>query len=145
MFSKVKVPLIIAGDRPSKELKEAVSKFDNVEIKAGLNTVEIHQLIREAQINVLPTFQATGIKLKLLAALYMGRHCLVNSYMVENTGLESLCRVEDTPQRMVSAVKSLFAEPFGDHGKLKREEILHARFCNTVNAEKLYSLIFNTK
>ena len=145
VFSKVDVPLIIAGNRPSRELKEAVSKLDNIEIKAGLNTAEIHQLIREAQINVLPTFQATGIKLKLLAALYMGRHCLVNSFMVENTGLESLCRVEDKPQRMISAVKSLFTEDFGDDGKLKREEILHARFCNTVNAEKLYSLIFDKK
>ena len=87
------MPLIIAGNKPSQELKEAVSDYPNIEIRTNLNTQEIHQLIKDAQVNVLPTFQATGIKLKLLAALYMGRHCLVNSFMVENTGLEPLCRV----------------------------------------------------
>ena len=124
-----------------QDLKE-VAKHMNIEIKTGLDTESIHRLIREAQINVLPTFQATGIKLKLLAALYMGRHCLVNSYMVENTGLESLCRVEDTPKRMISAVQSMFTDEFnGSHTK-KREDILNGRFCNAVNAQKLYSLIY---
>ncbi|MGB0917393.1 MAG: hypothetical protein ACPGU4_07365 [Flavobacteriales bacterium] len=142
VFSQLDVPLIIAGNKPSAELKEEVAKHTNVEIRTGLDTLGIHTLIQEAQINVLPTFQATGIKLKLLAALYMGRHCLVNSYMVENTGLESLCKVEDSPKRLISAVKQLFKEEFNDADKTKREQILNARFCNEVNAKKLCSLIF---
>ena len=143
VFSKIDVPLIIAGNKPSSELKEVAAKLPNVEIRTGLDTAMIHQLIREAQINVLPTFQATGIKLKLLAALYMGRHCLVNPYMVENTGLESLCKVEeDNDRRFASAVESLFEQEFESDDIEKREEILYARFCNTVNAKLLYKLIF---
>jgi hypothetical protein len=142
VFSKTNVPLIIAGNKPTRELKDEVAKYENIQIKTGLNTQEIHDLIRTAQINVLPTFQATGIKLKLLAALYMGRHCLVNSFMVENTGLESLCRVEDSPKRFLSAIQQLFIEEFDGKNKTTREEILNERFCNTVNAKKLYSLIF---
>lgn len=142
VFSKIDVPFIIAGNRPSKELRDLVEKHKNIEIRTGLDTAAIHALISEAQINVLPTFQATGIKLKLLAALYMGRHCLVNSYMVKNTGLESLTRVEDTPKRLISAVKSLFSEEFSVSNIAKREDVLHQRFCNSVNAELLYSLIF---
>ena len=143
IFSKVNVPLIIAGNKPSDELKEEVSKHANVQIRSGLNTEQIHQLIKDAQINVLPTFQATGIKLKLLAALYMGRHCLVNSYMVENTGLEPLCRVEDTDKRFCQAVETLFQEEFNGTGREKREQVLHERFGNTVNAKKLAFLIFD--
>ncbi len=142
VFAKTDVPLIIAGNRPSKELKEEVAKHKNIEVRSGLNTEDIHRLIHEAQINVLPTFQATGIKLKLLAALYMGRHCLVNSFMVKNTGLEPLCRVEDSPKRMLAAVEALFKAPFQEEDKLRREEILHARFCNQVNAKKLHDIIF---
>lgn len=142
IFSKIDVPLIIAGNKPSQELKLAVAKYSNVEIRSNLNTEDIHQLIKDAQINVLPTFQATGIKLKLLAALYMGRHCLVNSFMVENTGLESLCRVENTDKQFAEAVQALFSEEFNGNSVERREEILNARFCNKVNAEKLYSLIF---
>lgn len=143
VFSKIDTPLIIAGNRPSAELKEAAAQRPNVELRVGLNTDEIHQLIREAQINVLPTFQATGIKLKLLAALYMGRHCLVNSFMVENTGLESLCRVENSDKRFAEAVKSLFEEEFNGTGRARREQILNERFCNRVNALHLHDLIFN--
>lgn len=136
------IPLIIAGNKPSAELKEAVAKLPNVEIRTNLQTEDIHALIRQAQVNVLPTFQATGIKLKLLAALYMGRHCLVNSFMVENTGLESLCRVEDTDKRFVEALRILFAEEFNGDGRQRREVVLNERFCNRVNAQKLHDLIF---
>ncbi len=138
------ISLIIAGNKPSAELKEAVSRLPNVEIRTDLQTEQIHALIRQAQINVLPTFQATGIKLKLLAALYMGRHCLVNSYMVENTGLESLCRVEDTDKRFVEALKALFREEFNGDSRERREAVLNERFCNRVNAQKLHNLIFGT-
>lgn len=144
VFSKTTIPLIIAGNRPSNELKEEVTKYENIEIRTGLDTAGIHKFIHEAQINVLPTFQATGIKLKLLAALYMGRHCLVNSFMVKNTGLEPLCKVEDTPKRMRSAVEALFKTEFKIAEIEKREEILNRRFCNRVNAQKLFSLIYNS-
>jgi len=142
VFNRVKCPLIIAGNKPSAELKELADKMSHVEIRPGLSTDEIHKLIREAQINVLPTFQATGIKLKLLAALYMGRHCVVNSYMVENTGLEPLCKVEDTDKRFAQAIESLFGKEFAEEEIAQREEVLHSRFCNAVNAEKLVELIY---
>ena len=143
VFSKIKTPLIIAGNKPSSELKELASKMPHVEIRSGLATDEIHALIRDAQINVLPTFQATGIKLKLLAALYMGRYCVVNSYMVENTGLEPLCKVEDSDKRFAQAIEALFEKEFSEEEIAKREEILYQRFCNVVNAEKLVKLIYS--
>jgi len=143
VFSMLNVPLIIAGNKPSKELSEMVDRYDNVELRTGLDTEEIHNLIHEAQINVLPTFQATGIKLKLLTALYLGRHCLVNSFMVKNTGLEPLCRVEDDDTRMSEAIKKLFTQKFEHVEVKKREAILTSRFGNDVTARKLYTLIYH--
>jgi hypothetical protein len=72
----------------------------------------------------------------------MGGHCVVNSYMVENTGLEPLCRVENSNKRMAQAIDSLFETVFDAKDVSKREEVLHAKFCNTVNAQKLVQLIF---
>lgn len=142
VFAGLDIPLIIAGNKPSAELKELVSKHSNIELKSGLSTEEIHQLITDAQINVLPTFQATGIKLKLLAALYTGRHCIVNVPMVENTGLEPLCVVEDSDKRFRQAVKKYFVREFAQEQIAQREEVLNARFCNKVCAEKLVMHIF---
>lgn len=140
VFSKIKIPLIIAGKKPSTELKVAAARNRYVEIKANINTQEIDELIKNAQINVLPTFQATGIKLKLLAALFNGRHCVVNSPMVVNTGLEELCSIKDNAKDMADEIKGLFEQVFDMEEKKKRESILLQSFSNSSNAKKLTGL-----
>ena len=91
VFANRDIPLVIAGKEPSERLLQLAKQYENVTIKANLNEVEMVNLIQNAQINVLLSFQRSGMKLKLLNALYRGRHCVVNRFMVQNTGLESLC------------------------------------------------------
>jgi len=141
VFSKIKTPLIIAGRKPSKELVAAVSNYSHISIKANINTQDIDELIKTAQINVLPTFQATGIKLKLLVALFTGRHCIVNSPMVANTGLEKLCSIQDSPESMSKEISRLFELQFDMQEKQKREVILIENFSNENNVKKLIALI----
>ncbi len=141
VFSKIRKSLIIAGSKPSAELRNAVEKYDHIQLKPNISTNEIDELIRNAQINILPTFQATGIKLKLLAVLFNGRHCVVNSEMVADTGLEGLCSLMDTPQDMIAEVERLFDLPFDMHEKEKRESVLLENFSNTTNVKKLLQLI----
>lgn len=141
VFSKIKTPLIIAGHKPSKELIQAVSTHSHIQLKANIPTGEIDELIKNAQINILPTFQATGIKLKLLAALFTGRHCIVNAPMVVNTGLESLCSIQDSPEKMISEILHLFEKPFDMMEVQKREAILSNNFSNVINGKKLLNLI----
>lgn len=141
VFSKIQTPLIIAGHKPSAELIQAVEKHPNIELKANIETKEIDDLIQAAQINILPTFQATGIKLKLLVALYTGRHCIVNSDMVANTGMESLCSIQDTPVKMKNMVEKLFTTPFDMDEKQNREDILSSAFSNSNNAQKIIDLL----
>ena len=141
IFSRIKIPLMIAGRKPSAELKMAIEKYPHIQLKANINTPEIDELISNAQINVLPTFQATGIKLKLLAALFNGRHCIVNSPMVANTGLEELCSIRNTPDLMAEEIQRLFDLPFDMNEKEKRTAILNQSFSNTTNVKKLIELI----
>ena len=72
VFSDMTLPLIIAGHRPSEELVIAVKKRNNVTLISDPTTKQIHQFSADAHVNVLPTFQPTGIKLKLLSSLYNG-------------------------------------------------------------------------
>jgi hypothetical protein len=141
IFSKIKIPLIIAGRKPSAELKMAVEKHRHVKLKANINTPEIDELITNAQLNVLPTFQATGIKLKLLAALFNGRHCVVNSPMVANTGLEGLCSIQNSANDMAAEIKRLFELPFDMNEKEKRSAVLIESFSNETNVKKLIELL----
>jgi hypothetical protein len=141
VFSKIKIPFIIAGRKPSPELKAVIGNYSHIQLKANINTQEIDELIAGAQLNVLPTFQATGIKLKLLAALFTGRHCVVNSPMVANTGLEQLCAIQDSPQGMIDEIIRLFEQPFDMQEKKKREDVLLENFSNIINVNKLIALI----
>jgi glycosyltransferase involved in cell wall biosynthesis len=142
VFNDIKIPFIIAGSNPSAELIKTVKSFRNIELKANISTEEIYILIKEAQANILPTFQPTGIKLKLLAALYSGRYCIVNTPMVRNTGLEDLCVISDSPAEMKQAVKSLFQKDFTKIEIEKRVSILTKNFSNKINIEKLIRLLF---
>lgn len=141
VFSNCKVPLIIAGNKPSLELQQAIAKYPNIELRANISPGEIDELIRQAQINVLPTFQATGIKLKLLVALFSGRHCIVNTPMVANTGLESLCTIADTAAGLQQAIEEKFEKEFDPAQAAQRETILLRDFSNKANAEKILELL----
>jgi hypothetical protein len=142
VFNDSDIPLVIAGNGASDELKEAIKNKKNISLKENISTQEIYKLVQEAQINILPTFQATGIKLKLLSALYSGRHCIVNSPMVQDTGLEPLCHIADTSSEMKKTMKQLMAATFDPEEKNKREKILQGKFSNKTNAVTLMELLF---
>jgi hypothetical protein len=137
-YSKSK--LIIAGSNPSQELIKCVERSSNVSLHAGVDTDALHQLVAEAGVNVLPTFQATGIKLKLLAALYTGKHCVVNTPMVQETGLESLCRIADGAQDMAKALDECMQQAFGQKELNRRREVLEGNFSNAAGARALMKM-----
>lgn len=137
VFNDLNQKLIIAGSNPSTELEREIALHENIELIANPDTENLHRLVAEAATNILPTFQATGIKLKLLAALFSGRHVLVNTPMIENTGLESLCYCADTPQEMKKAVIELAERSFGPADLNQRRSILANGFSNAAQFNKL--------
>lgn len=126
---------IIAGSNPPPELMQLASQLKNVEIRANISVEHLEQLIADAHVNVLPTFQPTGIKLKMLSALYKGKFALVNNEMVENTGLEPLCAVANSPQEWMSELDRLFNLSFEELDLNQRKDILSEHFDNLVNAD----------
>ncbi|MCB0790605.1 MAG: glycosyltransferase [Flavobacteriales bacterium] len=141
VFPGLSVRLIIAGSGASTELRRAVEAAPNVELREGIPTEEIHRLVREAQVNVLPTFQATGIKLKLLLCLFTGRHIVCNTAMVKDTGLEEVCMVHDDPETMRLSILACMSRPANGSTLEKRTRVLEERFNNRRNAEHLARIV----
>ncbi len=141
VFNSLEIPLVIAGNNPSEELKRFAKENRNITLKANISTAEIDQLIADAHVNILPTFQATGIKLKLLAALFRGRFALVNSPMVANTGLESVCIIGETAPALKSQLLKLFREDFKEEEISKRKILLAEKFSNKRNVDKIVEMI----
>lgn len=142
IFEDRKHKLIIAGSKPSADLVKAVKANPAVSLLADRNPEEIYELVRTAQCNILPTFQSTGIKLKLLAALFSGRHCIVNTPMVEGTGLEPLCRIANTVEEMkLSLDQVMSASNFPEEEQILRNKYLSENFSNNVNAHKIIQML----
>ncbi|MBK9195580.1 MAG: glycosyltransferase [Flavobacteriales bacterium] len=141
VFNGINVKLVIAGSDASSELKAEVAKHPNAELLEDISTERIHELVRTAQVHVLPTFQATGIKLKLLLCLFMGRHVVCNSPMVEGTGLEDLCHIHDDPASMRLSIQGCMARPANGSTLEKRAVILEERFSNERNAQRIVDLL----
>ncbi|MBQ9094645.1 MAG: glycosyltransferase [Prevotella sp.] len=100
--------LVIAGRCPSERMMRAVNSTANAEIIHDPSGETMERLLREAHINLLLTFQPTGIKLKLLNALWKGQgHCIVNSHMLHGNSLGTLCHRADTTQDILAAIRRL--------------------------------------
>jgi hypothetical protein len=64
------MPLWIAGMHPPPFLEKAIARVPNARLIANPDTDTMQQLIRNAHAHLLLTAQPTGLKLKLLAALF---------------------------------------------------------------------------
>ena len=141
VFANREIPLIIAGKQPSERLSQLAKQQTNVQIFPNPTEAEMVNLIQNAQINVLLSFQKAGMKLKLLNALYRGRHCVVNRHMVQNTGLEPLCYIKNTSRDIRALVESLMNVQLSSRQIEDRKAILERDFSNKANAAKIVEVI----
>lgn len=134
VFTKARVPFVIAGKKPSKRLQKLAGLCQHTCLVADPCESEMNDLIRKAHIHVLPSFNKhiTGIRLKLLHALYEGRHCIVSQQMVEGTGLEGACHIAGNANAFASVILQLYHQPFTREEKVLRRQLLG----NTYNNEK---------
>ena len=112
VFSDSDHRLVVAGLNPAASLRRLVERHPNVSLVDSPDDAAMQRLVADAQVNILRTDQPTGMKLKLLHALFCGRHCLVNSPMVAGTGLGDLCCVADSAEAMCSELNRLMQTDF---------------------------------
>ena len=141
VFSKINLPVIIAGKNPNTRLTDKINQYANIQLVPNPGNEQMETLIQDAQICLLPTFQDSGLKLKLLASLFSGRFCIANTPMIHITGLEHLCHLADTSTEMIDRVKELFNQDFTSEEIEKRKLILETAFSNHRNALKIIRII----
>jgi hypothetical protein len=142
VFCSLEVPLIISGKAPSARLTRLIAHYPHACLIADPSEQELQDLIAKAQVNILPSFHCTGIKLKLLNALFNGRHCIVNEEAVEATGLASICHMADHADSIKDLVTRLYTQPFTEKDIQARKEVLSGLYNNEVNLGKLMAAIW---
>jgi hypothetical protein len=138
VFTKARVPFIVAGKNPSKKLQKIAGLCQHTCLVADPSEKEMNDLVRKAHIHTLPCFSKsiTGIRLKLLHALFEGRHCVTNEAMVAGTGLEEACHIGTTANAFASIIMQLYHYPFTYEEIVLRKQLL-AVYDNEENTLKL--------
>jgi Glycosyl transferases group 1 len=143
VFNKLAIPFVIAGKAPSQRLVYLANQHEHTCLVADPSDKELHDMIAKAQINILPSFNNTGVKLKLLNALYNGRHCLVNQAGVEGTGLKQLCTIAEDADDFKTAISYLYNIPFEERHNEERKKLLSNYYDNNKNVEKLIEIFWS--
>ncbi len=142
VFDNLDIPFVIAGKNPPARLSSLAEKKTNTCIVANPVEKEMQDMIEKAQINILPSFSNTGIKLKLINALFNGRFCLVNESTVNGTNLEPACHIASDTKSFKAAIKHLYHQPFAAKDIEARHLLLDGMYKNEANAKKLVKKIW---
>lgn len=142
VFSKLKLPFVIAGKDPSKKLEKLAHDHQHTCLVANPTDKEMQDMISKAHIHVLPSFNNTGIKFKLLNAMFNGRHCLVNNAGVEGSGLESFCHLAEDAETCMQKIESLYQLPFTEQEVQQRQGLLQSFYNNEANAARLMTFLW---
>lgn len=140
VFRHTHHPLVIAGSNCKPSLVKTINTLDNISYIELNAQAQLDELLKNAHINFLISFQKTGIKLKLINSLYKSRFCLVNSEMVEDTGLESLCTQIDLNSEVLKTIDHLFSMPYTTEDVKKRKLVL-SEFSTIQSVRKIIDLM----
>lgn len=143
VFAHLDFSLKIAGANPSERLKAKVAEFKNIELIANPTDEKLALLVANAQINVLYAAERSGLKLKLLNAIFQGRHVVANKHILESSSLQSVAHLANTTEEFIDKIKSLQDVEFTIDEIEKRKHLLSEEFSNETNAQKIINTIFS--
>ena len=136
---------IIAGKSPSNDLLQKAASQKNVEIIANPSEFKMQNLITDAHIHLMLTFQSTGFKLKLITSLFNGRFVIANDEMLHGSGLDNCVIRANSAEEIMSAIHDLKAMDFDKKEIEKRKRGISDDYFNRVKAAKIIDVIYNKK
>jgi glycosyltransferase involved in cell wall biosynthesis len=143
VFSSLDVPLRIAGSQaPVKWLDNLKSEFPYVQFISEPSEEELQDLIRHAQVNTLASMQSTGVKLKLINALFLGRHVITNPPMVHGSSLERICHVAADDDAYRELVVEMMDRELTEDELTARKTVLGEEFNDAKNAQRLIKWLY---
>jgi glycosyltransferase involved in cell wall biosynthesis len=142
VFDDLTVPFLVAGKNPGQKLRRVIAKSRSCCLVPDPSDQELKDIIAKAQLHVIPSFNSTGIKLKLLNALFNGRHCVVNKAAAEGAGIKELCHIAENAADFKKAIRLLYERPFTFNDLQLRREKLQHQYNNNKTANRLIAQIW---
>jgi len=140
--TEINCKFVIAGKNPSKQLRQLINQFKNIELIANPSDEALNKLLKSAKAHLLYSEQATGLKLKLLRALQNNAPVFVNQTMVEGTQLHGLCMIFESAPSLISAINECPATPLDKNDFEIRMQALAKLYAPSIIEKQLDKLLF---
>ena len=144
VFCEVQHKIIITGLNPPALLKNSIEGYGHIQLIENPSADKMDELIANAQIHCLHTFQATGLKLKLLNVLFKGRFVICNPKMIVGTRIGSGDKdgnhIGSRPVDFIGLIRDLMEQNLTDEIIEGRRKSLKIYF-NQENIKKLLESI----
>lgn len=138
VFSELNTPLIIASSTKSKKINSKIEKCSNIKFEQVFANPQLQELIKNAHINTLFSFQRSGTKLKVFNALFNGRHCIVNTNIADDESVLSCCEIAEDMESYKNKVLVLMKKEFKVTDN--RRDVL-SKYNTIENAKKIVAFL----
>lgn len=134
--------LVIASNSNKKLITEFIGDAENISYVWIENFAHLQQLLMDAHINLIFSFQRSGTKLKLMNSLFNSRFCIINENIMDDETVTQLCEFANSEAEIAEKIRTLKSLPFTDYEK--RRDILETSMNDAINAKLLANEIFET-
>ena len=142
IFNEIDIPLVITGNNPSKWLEHAAYRQLNTCLVANPASNERMELIKKAQVIILPYVSSSTYTHEMIQSLIFGRHILALEMTDTSDGINNLIHSENSTEKFKTKANNLFELTFTEDEKNKREAFLQKKFSDKAGAEKLISMLY---
>lgn len=135
-FKPLDYPLVIAGRTADKNLLSKIDQHKNISFIELKDETHLFELLNRAHVSVLYSGNNSGLKLKLINALFQSRYVIANENVSDGSGLESLCKIANNKTDIINQLLKITDKDFSDEDIAARKELLKLYDTN-VNAQIL--------
>lgn len=141
VFNDLEIPFVIAGKSPSPSLEQAAHVRMHTCLVSNPSEMEMVELIKKAQLILLPSFIEQQGNIDILESMMLGRHILLNEKAAHGNPYSSYVEIAESPESFKEKTEILFNTSFEEVDKLKRLDGIENMDSDDSNARELISLL----
>jgi len=134
--------LVIASNSNQELITKYIGNSENINYVPIENFIHLQQLLMDAQINLIFSFQRSGTKLKLMNSLFNSRFCIINENIIDDETVTQFCEFANSKKEIAEKINMLKNSPFTAYEK--RRDVLESQMNDAINARLLANEIFET-
>jgi hypothetical protein len=142
VFSKIDIPFVIAGTDPSSTLEQAAHLRMHTCLVANPTEKELQDLIKKAQVCLLPSFISSNTGEHIRESLILGKHVLTNKKGMKEKELIPICSTALNPEEFIQQTSILFEKEFSEEDHYKREHVLSNEYNCSNAADQLIRILY---